>query len=223
MTNGSDDIKNVGLSPPSAPPKLVAIANLPSLTALSCSCVRSFDSAFGKSLMTTRPLVFCFTASAKAASASLVLSGADVELESFIRTQGKTVAIDNLNPGLPSNAVAIFAQITPEPGPDLRNASERLRNVARKRYLEYSKTLSDDVALELLRSVEGQKAVSLEAKSFGDFAKAAHEKQMMAFLPRLLTPSSSLPARQSYAAQSDWYTVRLWVALDGLILKESSQ
>ena len=47
VTNGSDDSRNTGLSSPSAPPKLSAIANLPSVTALSWSRVRSPDSASG--------------------------------------------------------------------------------------------------------------------------------------------------------------------------------
>jgi hypothetical protein len=46
---------------------------------------------------------------------------------------------------------------------------------------------------------------------------------MMTFLPRVLTPTSSLPARQAYAAQSDWYTIRLWLTVDDLIWKETAQ
>ena len=71
---------------------------------------------------------------------------------------------------------------------------------------------------ELIRTADAQKVASISAESFGPLAKAALEKRMMGFLPRVLSPTSSLPARQTYAQQSDWYTVRLWLTLDGLRL-----
>jgi hypothetical protein len=131
--------------------------------------------------------------------------------------------MENLELTQPTDAAAIFAQVTPEPGDDLRNASRQLRNISRMRYIGYSESLADDVVAELIRTAEAHKTVSIGAEAFGSVAKAAHGKQMMAFLPRVLTPSSSLPARQTYAAESDWYTVRLWLTLDQLIWKETTQ
>ena len=158
-----------------------------------------------------------------AAQMLVVLSGADVELSGHVSALGKSVSIENIDLKPSGEAGAIFAQITPEPGSDLRNASQRLRNISAPRYIEYSDALADEVIAELVRNTTSQKAVSLGVEAFGKAAKAAHDKRMMAFLPRVLTPNSSLPARQNYAAQSDWYTVRLWLTLDQLIWTETTQ
>jgi hypothetical protein len=47
-------------------------------------------------------------------------------------------------------------------------------------------------------------------------ASAAHSKKMMAFLPRVLTSAAKLPGP---AAEADWYTIHLWLAVDPLIWK----
>ena len=60
----------------------------------------------------------------------LVLSGADVDLAGEVAKLGRTVSIDNLPLKLPSDTAAVFAQVTPEPGDDLRNASKRLQGLA---------------------------------------------------------------------------------------------
>jgi hypothetical protein len=156
-----------------------------------------------------------------AASVLIILSGADVELAGYVGAQGKTVAIENLEMKLPREAAAIFAQITPEPSEDLRNASLRIRNVSQVRYLEYEEALADAVVKELTRIAAGLKARFAPA-AFTAVAKAAQERRMMPFLPREWTPGAGLPARQAYAAQSDWYTARLWLALDTLIWKETT-
>src|SRR6187401_408811 len=70
VTNGSDDKRNAGLSPPSVPPTELAIAKRPSVTALSWSRERSPDFALGMGLTAMRPSLRRFTASAKNASAS---------------------------------------------------------------------------------------------------------------------------------------------------------
>jgi hypothetical protein len=144
-------------------------------------------------------------------------------LSSYIAALGKTVEIENLDLKLPGPGEAIFAQVTPEPGPDLRSASGRLRNMSRSRYLDYSDTLGEDVIAELGKLADGLKATVIPPEAFSGVSKVAHAKNMMAFLPRTLTPTSSLPARQSYAAQADWYSIRLWLTLDGLIWKETAQ
>jgi hypothetical protein len=159
----------------------------------------------------------------EAAPLLLILSGADVELEATVRGQAKPVTIENLDLGLPANAAAIFAQITPEPSNDLRNGSRKLRNVSTVRYVEYSDNLGDDVLTELLKTADVKKTASIAAEEFAPVVKAAHGQRMMTFLPRVLTPGASLPARQSYAQNSDWYTVRLWLTLDELLWKETAQ
>jgi hypothetical protein len=143
----------------------------------------------------------------------IVLSGADVEVTS--RKENKTTAIEEVN--LPGSTSAIFAQVTPEPGDELKNASSRLRNIAQLRYLDYSESLAEDVVTDLRRTVERMKATSFEPGQFSTVARVAGEKHMMAFLPRVLSPTSNLPTRQAYASQSDWYSVRLWLTLDELL------
>jgi len=155
-----------------------------------------------------------------AAPVLIILSGADVELESYARGRGKAVTIENLKFPQPNEAAAIFAQITPEPSEELRDASRRLRNVSRRSYVEYSGSLVEDLGGELIRLAENQKPA---VETFGSVAIAAHKKHMMAFLPRALTPISNLPAPEPFATQSDWYSVRLWLTLDELIWKETAQ
>jgi hypothetical protein len=153
----------------------------------------------------------------------LVLSGADVDLAGEVAKLGRTVSIDNLPLKLPSDTAAVFAQVTPEPGDDLRNASKRLQGLAKVRYLEFSESLAGEIAAELARLVEGQKGEALRPEAFLGVTKAAYAKQMIPFLPRTLTRDTGMPARQSYAANADWYTVRLWLPIDELIWKETTR
>jgi hypothetical protein len=119
--------------------------------------------------------------------------------------------------------VAVLGQVTPEPGEDLRNAGRRLKDVSPARYVEFSETVGEDVIGELVRAIEARKDVALSVLAFVSVSKAAHQKQMMAFLPRVLTANSSLPFRQSYAASADWYTVPLWLTIVPDLWKETSQ
>ncbi|MGO9983337.1 MAG: hypothetical protein ACLPIX_03890 [Rhodomicrobium sp.] len=153
----------------------------------------------------------------------LVLSGADVELSSFIKEQGKQVAIEDLDLKFTGDSIAIFTQITPEPSEDLRGAAQRLRKFARVRYIEYSAAAAEEAAVELGHAADPGKSAPLSAEAFAEVAAAAREKRMMAFLPRILTVGSSLPARQNYEVQADWYTVRLWLTLDPLLWKETTR
>jgi hypothetical protein len=163
-------------------------------------------------------------ANVKAANTSvpvlMVLSGADVELSGG---QGKTVAIENWDPKFPNNSLAIFAQITPEPSEDLRNASRQLRGFSQVRYVDYSGTPGEGAGSELSNALEAGKTAQLSPKTFAGVVDVARKKHMMAFLPRVLTAGSSLPARQSYEAQADWYTVPLWLTFDQLIWKQTTQ
>jgi hypothetical protein len=98
-----------------------------------------------------------------------------------------------------------------------------LRNIPRVRYIDYADAMADDIVLEMVRISEGQKGASIDAKAFGSVAALGNAKHMMTFLPRVLTRSSSLPPRQAYAAQSEWYTIRLWLTVDELIWKQTSE
>jgi hypothetical protein len=147
----------------------------------------------------------------------VILSGADVELATT--TAGKPLTLASLVPSLRSQPTALVAQITPEPGEDLKNASQQLRNLWR--YFDYSETMANDIVYELIRIAESRKDIPMDARSFGPVLKVANEKRMMTFLPRL--SSYGLPPRQAYAAQSNWSTTRLWLPVDELIWKESVQ
>jgi hypothetical protein len=154
----------------------------------------------------------------------VVLSGADVDLAGEVAKLGKPVSIDNLPLKLPSDTAAIFAQVTPEPGDDLRNASRRLQGLEKApRYLEFSDSLGTELAAELVKLGEAQKGEALRPEAFAGLTKAAYAKQMIPFLPRVLTRDTGLPARQNYAANADWYTVRLWLPIDELIWKETTR
>jgi hypothetical protein len=141
----------------------------------------------------------------------VVMSGADVEFSGSAAVS-KSLTIENLELKLPAGAVAIFAQITPEPGDDLRYVSRRLRGMSHVDYLEYSETLADDLSANLMRLAETPKFAA--AKGVNAIASTAHSKKMMAFLPRVLTSTANLPGS---AAQADWYAIRLWLAVDPLI------
>jgi hypothetical protein len=152
----------------------------------------------------------------------VVLSGADVEL--VTTASSIPVTIGNFELSLHKQPAAIIAQVTPEPGDDLKNASQQLRNIPRVRYFDYSESIGDDIVLELIRiAAEGQRTTPVDTRAFGPVLAAGNERRMMTFLPRVLTPSSSLPVRQPYAVQSDWYTIRLWLTMDGLLWKETAQ
>ena len=153
----------------------------------------------------------------------LVLSGADVDLAGEVAKLGKPVSIDNLPLKLPSDTAAIFAQVTPEPGDDLRNASRRLGLEKGSRYLEFSDSLGTELAAELAKLGEAQKGEVLRPEAFAAVTKAAYAKHMIPFLPRVLTRDTGLPARPGYAANADWYTVRLWLPIDELIWKETTR
>jgi hypothetical protein len=75
----------------------------------------------------------------------------------------KSLTIENLQLKLPAGAVAIFAQITPEPGDDLRYVSQRLRGMSHVDYLEYSETLADDLFANLMRLAETPKFAAAKA------------------------------------------------------------
>jgi hypothetical protein len=154
----------------------------------------------------------------------VVLSGVDVDLAVEVAKLGKAVSIDNLPLKLPSDTAAVFAQVTPEPGDDLRNASKRLPGLAKPPgYLEFSDTLGADLAAALVKLGEVQKGEVLHPEAFAGVTKAAYAKKMIPFLPRVLTREASMPARQSYAANADWYTVRLWLPVNELIWKETTR
>lgn len=150
----------------------------------------------------------------------LVLSGADVEISGHAVSLGGIVSIDEIDLESTSGVDAVFAQLTPEPGNSLRKASGRLKNAISSRYMEFSEHLADDIVASLLSIIREKGQAPLEPRQFVAFAKAAHADRMLAFLPRELTAGSLLPQPQPFAADADWYTIRVWVALDQLTLRE---
>ncbi|EJN13178.1 hypothetical protein PMI42_03470 [Bradyrhizobium sp. YR681] len=156
-----------------------------------------------------------------AAQVLVVLSGADVELATT--ASSLPVNIGNFELSLHTQPSAIFAQVTPEPGDDLKNASRQLKNVPRVRYVDYSEAMADEIVMELVRVGESQKNAVVSLRNFAPVLAAGNEKRMMTFLPRTLTPTSILPARPPYAAQSEWYTIRLWLTVNDSIWKETAQ
>jgi hypothetical protein len=157
------------------------------------------------------------------AAVLLVFSGADVELASQMGARGKTVALGDIDLKLPADTTAIFAQITPEPGDELRRASAMLHNITRVQYLNYSDVLADDVISSLIQMAQSRSARPVATEPVDAVVKAAHSNQMMLFLPRALTLTASLPSRPQYRGQADWQAVRLWLAVDELLWTETSQ
>jgi hypothetical protein len=151
----------------------------------------------------------------------VILSGADVE-SATSSAAARAANIGNFELSLHKQPTAIFAQVTPEPSDDLRNASRQLR-MSRVRYIDYQDNVGDDIVSELIRISENQKTAQLDVRSFAPVVAAGNDKRMMTFLPRVLTPTSSLPARPAFAAESDWYAIRLWLTVDELIWKETAQ
>jgi hypothetical protein len=151
----------------------------------------------------------------------IILSGADVMLNLGGRSEtqkGRTIsAIEDIQ--LPADASAIFAQVTPEPGQELRSASQKIKS-ATVRYVDFSESLGRDLVSEIARVADGQLNSAFTPEMFQPYAAAAHKNQMMALLPRVLSDKAVLPARQAYAAEAEWYSVRLWVTLDNLIWRE---
>ena len=91
------------------------------------------------------------------------------------------------------------------------------------RYLDFSESLAGEIAAELGRIAEGQKGEALRPEDFAGVTKAAYARQMIPFLPRVLTRDAGMPARPNYAANADWYTVRLWLPIHELIWKETTR
>jgi hypothetical protein len=152
----------------------------------------------------------------------VVLSGADVDQTAYVPALGKKASIEDIDLNTQDRGDAIFAQVTPEPGSDLRAAMRKLRGISRSAYVDYSAAVGDGIASELEAIAKGGKDVALEPKTFSLASKAANRQGMIAFLPRVLTVNSALPPPQAYAAQADWYAVRVWVTLDNLTLKEEA-
>jgi hypothetical protein len=156
-------------------------------------------------------------------SVLVVMSGADVALVSSVAGPAKPRTIDNLNLNFPRDLVAIFVQITPEPGNDLRTASQKFGAVSRSSYLGYSDLQADELVASLRRAFEQQDTNAAATNALSVMVKAAHDKNMMAILPRVLTSAANLPAQQDYAAQADWSAVRLWLVVDDLIWVEKTE
>jgi hypothetical protein len=152
----------------------------------------------------------------------VVLSKADVDQSAYVGSLGKKVSIEDLRLKVDGRAEGIFAQVTPEPGNDLREASHKLVGLTHSSYIEYSEGLAEKIVSEMEASAKGGRDLVLEPKAFDAVGQAANAKHMIAFLPRVLSPSATLPPPQAYAAKADWYTVRVWVTLNDLALKEET-
>ena len=153
----------------------------------------------------------------------IVLSGADVELSSYIKNERKQISIENWEHKFPPETVVIFTQITPEPSDELRSVSDRFRNVSHVRYIDYSERVGESIVSELSSVLDAPKNTPLDPKLFTSVAAVAQKARMMAFLPRVLTVAAGLPAPESYEKECEWYTVRLFVTLDELLWKQTMQ
>lgn len=147
-----------------------------------------------------------------AATILVVMSRADVEFFGTTNAS-RSRTIENLELKLPADSVGVFAQITPEPGDDLRYVSRRLRGLSHMDYLEYSDTMADDLSSIVRRLAETPTSA---VKGGNMVASAAQSKKMMGFLPRVLTSTANLPGG---GAEADWRTIHLWLAVDELIWK----
>lgn len=152
----------------------------------------------------------------------VVLSGADVMLNlgpgRSETLKGRTISgIEDLP--VPTGTNTIFAQVTPEPGSELRSASQRIKSTA-SRYVEFSDNLGRDLLAEVARVADANANTPYTQDMFRGYADASHRRSTMALLPRVLSDKAALPARQAYAAEAEWYSVRLWVTLDNLLWRE---
>ena len=153
-------------------------------------------------------------------SALIVLSGADVDSTSTVRVVNKTVDLKSIELPLPSDTITIVAQVTPEPGRSLEAASKLLPVSGDVQYLGFSESIGGGIADALAKYLRARQATSLDPKAFGAYADAAHAGKFVAFLPAELTASSRLPQPQAYAEHSEWYTVPLWLPVDGVVLRQ---
>src|ERR1043166_3293918 len=126
VTNGSEEIRNTGLSPPSVPPTEFAIAKRPSVTALSWSRERSPAFASAMRLTAMRFSLRRFTAAAKNVSASPEIAVAGYSL---IRSRVTCACADEIHAaatretttlsiGRPQRAVEIVVEIVHVLEPD---------------------------------------------------------------------------------------------------------
>ena len=154
-------------------------------------------------------------------SAVVVLSGADVDTTSTVLLAGRAVDLKDIELPLPHDTVAIVAQVTPEPGRSLAAAGSSLPVSGGMQYIGFSESIGQKIADGLAKIIRDRAAASLDPKVFGAYADVAHAAKYDAFLPTELTASSRLPQPQAYAADAEWYTVPLWLTLDGVVLKQS--
>jgi hypothetical protein len=102
---------------------------------------------------------------------------------------------------------------------ELKSASQKIKSPT-VRYVDFSEQLGRDVLAEIARIADGHMNSPFTPDMFRAYAGAAHKNQTMALLPRVLSDKAALPARQTYAAEAEWYSVRLWVTLDNLLWRE---
>lgn len=153
-----------------------------------------------------------------ASVALIVLSGADVGLSGTDPVSGRSVSISDLGLSPPAGSIAMFALITPEPGPALESASRQLTGFSSVRYFDFSDSLGRQVAEQLATLVGKEQQVKVDPAALGPMIEAAHRRAMMAFVPRDLGKGAGMPIPPPYAESSDWFTIRLWVVLDELVL-----
>jgi hypothetical protein len=153
----------------------------------------------------------------------VVLSGADVELTSYIAAESRLATLGAIDIGAVGRPTTIFAQITPEPSQDLINASKQFHGGADVTYLEYSDVIVDRLVASILKASESIGSNVQAADALGALAKTAHDQRMLAVAPRLLTPTSKLPDGPMGGDGLDWYAVYLWCAVDELIWQEATR
>jgi hypothetical protein len=150
----------------------------------------------------------------------LVLSGTDVQAFGFDPAR-KPISIENLRFDKASNMTVLFVQITPEPGTDLRRISERIRDVLKVRYIEFSKNITDEIIAELRLLAVKSKSSAIGPRALRSLASLAHKTKMLAFLPREPASQNGFHSRPPFAQNADWFSVRLWLPIDPLLWKET--
>jgi hypothetical protein len=141
----------------------------------------------------------------------LVLSGADVGMQ---LGDAPSHSLDFSDVG---NGVIVFAEVTPEPGNSLREVSKSIRGISSE-FLGYSSDLDKRLLGVIAAHLNKEGLTGRKPSEFFPMARVSHSQNMLAFLPRELDTSPSLPKAQSFAEGADWYVVPLWVVLDPAIL-----
>lgn len=153
----------------------------------------------------------------------IVLSGANIAASVYSVKLKRQVNLSNLKVRFPDQTAVFIAQITPEPGQNLRRLSKAPIAAQSVAFTEFSENLSDDI-FALIVDVLG--ANTDRPLNRDDLTKvcnhSATSSEFPCILPYAASTSTRLPRPTRRGATADWFSTIVWVVNDGLILKEEA-